>query len=363
MGVYIFAFSYLFLCSIFQMYGFRLSKKSKLVVYSLIGIILICISGFRYGLETDYWHYYNIFNGITTVENIEPTFEVFINIFKFVLNDYNLFLLFVAIVSLGSKIKIFYRFKYCFVVLFVYYLRFYVLFELNAVRQGIALTFALQALFYLMREDKKKYATFTIIAILFHNSAAILLIIPLVRKLVLPLKTIIISIAVSLLFRYYVLTSIITLSGKFIPQVLQSNINLFRGIQWIINANDKISIDQTTEIIRVVVMLVAFYFLNKHRTGDKNYNFMFNVFFVGCLLNLCFVGFDTISYRLAAYFLVVEGMMLSLSLSDIQLAYKTRINIVSLICVAVILAFDIYTFFNYMGTSETMIPYQSFLFK
>ena len=119
LGVYIFAFSYLFLCSIFQMYGFRLSKKSKLVVYSLIGIILICISGFRYGLETDYWHYYNIFNGITTVENIEPTFEVFINIFKFVLNDYNLFLLFVAIVSLGSKIKIFYRFKYCFVVLFV----------------------------------------------------------------------------------------------------------------------------------------------------------------------------------------------------------------------------------------------------
>lgn len=56
-------------------------------------------------------------------------------------------------------------------------------------------------------------------------------------------------------------------------------------------------------------------------------------------------------------------MLLSLSLSDIRLAYKTRVNIVSLICVAVILAFDIYTFFNYMGTSETMIPYQSFLFK
>lgn len=58
-----------------------------------------------------------------------------------------------------------------------------------------------------------------------------------------------------------------------------------------------------------------------------------------------------------------QDMLLSLSLSDIRLAYKTRVNIVSLICVAVILAFDIYTFFNYMGTSETMIPYQSFLFK
>ena len=64
-------------------------------------------------------------------------------------------------------------------------------------------------------------------------------------------------------------------------------------------------------------------------------------------------AFDNKKYAFAA-----DYMLLSLSLSDIRLAYKTRVNIVSLICVAVILAFDIYTFFNYMGTSETMIPYR-----
>ena len=46
---------------------FNISIANKIMLF-FIAIILIFISGFRYGLETDYWGYWRIFHGTSTAD-------------------------------------------------------------------------------------------------------------------------------------------------------------------------------------------------------------------------------------------------------------------------------------------------------
>ena len=70
--------------------------------------------------------------------------------------NYGVYCFIVAIISMGIKGKYFGKLKYPFIALLCYYLRFYVLFELNAIRQGMAMAFVIIAIYYLIKETKNR---------------------------------------------------------------------------------------------------------------------------------------------------------------------------------------------------------------
>ena len=179
MSIYllIFIFIYFFLTSII------FNKKPK-VIFILSGVILILCATFRssyINMDTDtYINYYN------TVPSFKYLFQynnyyfekgyVFLNMLISSLGlNYRFFLLIIATISLSFVLVTIYRYAtYPFLILFIYFTNFYFLNELLIMRTGIAFSIIFFALKYL-KDNKKKYILFVIIASLFHRIALIAL--------------------------------------------------------------------------------------------------------------------------------------------------------------------------------------------
>ena len=87
--------------------------------------------------------------------------------------NYRFFLLIIATISLSFVLVTIYRYAtYPFLILFIYFTNFYFLNELLIMRTGIAFSIIFFALKYL-KDNKKKYILFVIIASLFHRIALI----------------------------------------------------------------------------------------------------------------------------------------------------------------------------------------------
>ena len=162
MAIYLTVLGFLSVASIFELFHIKIETKQKKIVYWGIVIALVLVAGLRYGLESDYWHYYYVFWGTIKVSSLEIGFKLFNSIVYTFFKNYGVYCLIVAIVSMGGKGKFFFKLKYPFIALLCYYLRFYVLFELNAIRQGMAMTIVNIAIYYLINSDIKKYIFFVL---------------------------------------------------------------------------------------------------------------------------------------------------------------------------------------------------------
>ena len=180
MAIYLFVAGYLVFFALVQSMG----KEKVRGLYNLYGIIcflIFLIAGCRYGLETDYWHYNDIFNG-NSEQTVETGFLLLIKLVKLFTNNFNFFLVIVAALSFGTKAKLMGQFKYCFLIMLSYYLKYYVLFELNAIRQGLSLAIVLIAVTKLVEGNKKKFVILALIASTIHASSAFILLALLFEK-------------------------------------------------------------------------------------------------------------------------------------------------------------------------------------
>lgn len=361
MGVYIFALCILILGTIIQLLKPR-NRKSLKFLYFISAFSLILIAGLRYGLETDYWHYYYIFTGELKVGTQEPAFSLLIWLVRLITSNYNIFLLIVALISLGIKCKIFSEYKYYFLILLLYFLRFYVLLELNAIRQGISTAFVLLAVIYFLKADNKRFVIYTIIGTMFHASAILLLIAIPFKKVKLNLKNMTLICVIAVLFRVFFLERLIQLAASYIPFVLTSTNNLINGTKYIINHNQVDDFSVIT-LLRIIASLYAMFLLHGTNKGDDKYNSLLNMYFLGSIINIVFMGYDTISYRLAVVFFCVEGILLNYALENKRINLIGRVNIRVLTCLPVIVFCDAWSFIATVSSSGSLVPYQIFFGK
>lgn len=352
MGLYISVYIYLFLFALFQM-G-KAKKRTIFYAYVFICMVLFFISGFRYDLETDYWHYYRIFHNITK-ETLEPAFGLIIYLVKTLTNNYNIFLIIIAALSIGIKAKVFKSINYYFIALFVYYLRFFVLFDLNAIRQGVGIIFVILAVYYLLDDHYKKFVLLVVIATMFHSSSFFAFSILLFRKKNISLKSLTVLIIFAIFFRENALDFILN-SFQALSNLMFSSNRLISGIKYIVNAQNT-EVMSLIPLVRIIIPAYCFYFLSK---TDKQKQ-LFNIFTAGALLNIMFFGYDTISFRLASVFYCVEGLLLGYSVESNKVTNLRKINLKSFVCFIIIILFDSVSFFNTLTTSESLIPFRTFI--
>lgn len=359
MTIYLTILGFLSIFSLLEIFQINIKYRQKIFIYWTIVVILILVAGLRYGLEQDYWHYYNIFTEKYQVSSIELGFKAFNAIIRLFTKDYGVYCLIVAIISMGIKGKIFSKWKYPFVILLCYYLRFYVLFELNVIRQGIAMGFVIFAIYSLKSNNLKKYFVFLGIGFLFHSSSICGLVALILRNKKFKLKHVVFIYLLCVIFRLFLFDSAITSLGKYIPYVISSTNNLIRGTQYIINSGDKMQEMNYFSLARVIIPGVCLYFISD--TEDNR--LFYNLYFVGSILNLMFWGLDTISFRMPAIFYIFECFMLSNALSSYQLFGRKKKDWVFTICLMCIAFCDVWTFISYLSDSITLVPYKSILFK
>lgn len=360
MAIYNIIFAYLLMMTLIQTFGLGKRKELRLF-YVLISIVLVIVSGCRYGLESDYWWYYRIFNG--QGKHVEFGFTLLINIVRIFTKNFNVFCIIIAILSLGTKLRIFSRYKYSFAAAFIFYLRFFVLLELNTVRQGLAAAFLIIALMYLLKDNNKMYTIMVLIATTFHVSSICFLVLLLLKKRQASFKNVIIFITVALLFRISLMPTVIKFGQRYLRVILSST-NLFvSSLGYVVN-NQNISEVNVISIARIIIPVFLLYYL-RGKKPDDNMNILFNTYLIGGLLNIAFWGFDTLGFRLASVFYIAEPIFIALALEKRKhMRFSvSKFPVKRVGSMLGVFFVDIWSFYALLTTSTTATPYKMFFLQ
>lgn len=137
--------------------------------------LLLIVSCFRYGVGTDFFNYKDIFD---YNHPIEPLFSLFIKITKILGGNYSVFVFWIFAVTFCLKVFVFYKLGYkkgFFLSLMLYCSFYYIAYDINAIRQGMAMSVTLLACYYAYLDKKNTYIAICIIASLIHYTAIIFL--------------------------------------------------------------------------------------------------------------------------------------------------------------------------------------------
>ncbi|WP_031425085.1 EpsG family protein [Flavimarina sp. Hel_I_48] len=184
-------------------FDFSQQPKKALKVYNFVMVILIAVAGLRYKVGGDTLSYYEDFQELPflneiTFQNLfnfkySPFWILLSSLSKTLINNFVFFQIihasFINIV-LFRFIKRYTPFK--FTAVLIYYIFAYLYFNMEVMRESLAIAMLLIAYPYFMKKNWQAYYLFIAVAILFHNSALLLLILPLFRNSKLSLSNVII---------------------------------------------------------------------------------------------------------------------------------------------------------------------------
>ena len=175
---YLLLVGYLFVLSILEIKRVKLDNK-----YWIISIVLlICFATFRSDDSYDIVNYKNFYDEIDSIYALSKSymefgFSLLSLLFRTLKINFYLFLLFINTVSICVKSYVIKKtFCYRYLPLLLYAMSLYMNYENAQIRSGVALAFFMLAIMFW--QDKRKYYLFSIIAISFHISALVLLILP-----------------------------------------------------------------------------------------------------------------------------------------------------------------------------------------
>lgn len=193
-------------------YDFFQKHIGKAFWYSVVLIILICLAGLRYRVGGDTLNYIDEYDGIPLISNLsrynflgsrwDPLWIVFSSICKSINPDF-VFLQCVHAIIVNTIILRFIRknTQYSFTGVLIYYVFGYLYFNMEILRESLAISMFLIALGYFQQKKYVKYYLIAVIAFLFHSSAIILFVLPFFSRLKLNKWTIILLVcALSVLF-------------------------------------------------------------------------------------------------------------------------------------------------------------------
>ncbi|WP_312364460.1 EpsG family protein [Sphingobacterium sp.] len=184
------------LLSIFS-YDVKKSKGGSNLVYIFIVLVLICISAFRYKVGGDSQEYFSSFiNQIPKLNDIsigtfaqtryEPFWVLLNSLCKTIVEDFAFFQ-FVHATFINIIIAWFFTkyTPYRFTAIFIYSLFYFLYYNMEILRESLAISFFLLAYPFLVKRVWLKYYILAFVGTMFHSSGIIMFFLPLFRNTVL----------------------------------------------------------------------------------------------------------------------------------------------------------------------------------
>ncbi|WP_343320956.1 EpsG family protein [Sphingobacterium multivorum] len=189
--IYLLIFGFSFLA--FLRYINSTSKQDGQVVYVFIWLALILLAGLRYRVGGDSLHYFDIFDSYPTLLTLgsydfvnaeyNAGWIIFNAIIKTFSDSFYTFQIFHAIIV--NSIIFYFIQRYSrnkFLVIFFYLFFYYLYFNMEVLRESLAIAVFLLAIPSLLSKSWLKYYSYCLLAYFFHSSALILIIFPLFAK-------------------------------------------------------------------------------------------------------------------------------------------------------------------------------------
>lgn len=174
---------YYFLLFLLSVFSFVQQLKSvnaniNILKYVSLGLIIF-IGGFRFEVGADWFSYENLFNGVNSFWDIfsfreEKLFMFFQYVCKTIFNSYSFFVFFLFAFSFYLKYKVFDKYStdiYLSLIIYVYTL--FLIYDLNGIRQGMAMAFVLTSIPAILERKKYLFLLLIITACFCHTSAMV----------------------------------------------------------------------------------------------------------------------------------------------------------------------------------------------
>lgn len=317
-------------------------------LFILFSILLILFAGFRYGIDTDYWAYYNMFYTGDGVNDIG--FKILINAFKaFIGNDFNIFILFIAIFSVGTKVLILSQYRNPELAIFLYFSFFYVLLEWNVIRQGIAISLLLFSIKYANDRKPVLFFIFVLLASTIHPISIVFTLFYFLYDKRISIKCAYLMIFGCLFIRiamFPLLTKLTELMHVYFTEGIMRVVSGHLSYYFSQGVNRFI----TFAFVRKLITLTLFWAIVK-KTHIRN--IYFNGYFLGILIYTLLMGNETLSVRSSLIFdvlLIPLFADLDCKLNERHLPYVFTMVLMGMLI------------FLYSIQNSASLPYQSYLF-
>jgi hypothetical protein len=276
---------------------------------------MICLAGFRYGIGTDYWSYYNIFvNNIS--KNVEVGYNFLMQSYKnvFPSNSFYGFVFFIASLSIGLKCLFFQRLKQPFLALLIYFSLSYMTVDFNIIRQGWAFSVIFYAFIFARKSNFFIFCILVILAATIHISAFIYFPLYFVcsKKITIkPRITIIIFLAAICVRLFFV---------SYLQMILLNIVSI--GIPELASLKHYITIGNVTpsEILGIMRRSIIIFIYSILQKEKEHNDCFFMLYIIGFFMYTIFSGSHMLAYRLSMLF----DIFIIPLFSDIKIKYNTR---------------------------------------
>lgn len=316
---------------IFQQRNLLYNKIREFIIW-MIWSLFIGIVCFKGAVGTDYFSYQQMFEypSLINEDFIEPLFLLWLKIFSFLTISFPLFWLITGLLNISLKI---YEFKwlspFVSVSMLIYLVGLFFERDFDGIRQGISIGICYFAcILYLKGARWYKYVGVVVCAILFHYTSFLFLLIPLLARIRLKAKWIYLMLTIGLLcvfLEFDVLKLFFTIAGydNFVYDKLYSYLN-----------SDDYSRSVGLNIglfFRIIIMVLFYNLRTRICISDRQYNLLFNGFFLAIFISLVFNNIEILSHRLAYGFREFQIFIIPYLILAFK-GYKNKLLVTAIIC-------------------------------
>lgn len=301
--------------------GFRKSK----IIFLLIGLTLVLTAGFReVGLDRDSRSYAQSINSIESYRDAdllktEPSFWVVSYVARYLFDDpvTGTFLIF-ALVGVGVKLYAIYRLSIMpYLSIFVYLCFYFILHEMTQIRVGAASAIFLLAIPDIYNKNLAKFLLKTLIAVMFHYLAIIML--PLYflngHKINKKLYLLLPLIGILCVFLPFLGSSILRGVIPFLPKFLSYKIDVYSGLMGLEGHN-------VFNTLYLSFIGLHFFCLLNIRAFKCNYDILLiKIFSIMLFLFYSCSFMSVLAFRISEFL----GVVLIVLLPHFALCFKQRI--------------------------------------
>ena len=326
-------FGILFFLSLIYYSGKKYPFAQTAYLHFCVFCLFLIIAGGRNNVGTDWWQYKEVFDTYVIDYNyVHGSFEVlFYGFTGFIAkfsSSFNVFIFSLFLLSFFLK----YRFiidnsSNVFFSFLIYLSGVFLIFDINALRQGVALGFTLLSCTFIFKKNYLIFFLLILLATLFHSSAVVFLLAYFFTNFRLSNKKYVICTLVLSVLGYYI--------SAFISDILVlgiSDSNIADKFEYYSSGNyyvSKVSFFSVSTLRRIVLWGAILYLTRNIK--DKNVYFYKNCLLFSFFLYFLFASSLEAAYRISYYFFCFEILLLPLGISQI-LNKNNRIMLLSFFC-------------------------------
>lgn len=290
------------------------SRVSSFIVFLSIGSLIALMAGLRSSsVDRDYLPYVDYFQSIKDFSfyfhnsywtYAEPFYYFIPLFFKSISNGYFIELTFLLFAILGVCFKLrglyFLTPLWC-LSLLLYYTNFYFLHEMTQIRIGVATGLFLIAIKYYVKEYNVKSFITILIAIMFHYTSILMLVLFLLKRDTIKLSNYFIVIGISIICYFLHVNSIVLISKiASIPKILVYIDLMSKGY------HSEINVFNVMLLFNLMITLLLSYKINMIQELNKNAIVLLKLNLISIILFIALYSFPVAAFRLSELFGVVQ---------------------------------------------------------